>query len=74
MNQNKIREALLSAHLQLVNNELVKGTSGNISLRIGKNIIIKPSGVSYNLLKRSDFVVVSIENNRVIKWYPKTID
>ena len=67
MNQNKIREALLSAHLQLVNNELVKGTSGNISLRIGKNIIIKPSGVSYNLLKRSDFVVVSIENNRVIK-------
>ena len=26
MNQNKIREALLSAHLQLVNNELAKGT------------------------------------------------
>lgn len=71
MNQNKLRKALLSAHLELVNNELVKGTSGNISFRMGNNIIIKPSGVSYNSLKTTDFVIVSIANNKIIKGHLK---
>ena len=66
MNQNKIRESLLSSHLELVHNGLVKGTSGNISVRLGNNIMIKPSGVSYDKLKPADFVIVSISNNKVI--------
>ncbi len=53
--QNKIEEAkkiVCQAGIRLLNEGLVKGTFGNLSVRVsGSLMVITPSGLPYNLLK-----------------------
>jgi L-ribulose-5-phosphate 4-epimerase len=73
------REAIISAsrkrvaelHKELVRNELVVWTGGNISERIhfedgsADLFAIKPSGVSYDALKAEDIVICDLDGNVV---------
>lgn len=61
----KERKDLYDAHMILEKYGLVAYTSGNVSVRIGEHVLIKPSGVPYTVLKPEDFVVVDLEGNVV---------
>ncbi len=56
---------LHEAHIMLEKYNLVAYTSGNVSVRIGNHVIIKPSGVAYSHLKPQDFVVIDLDGNIV---------
>lgn len=61
----KLREELWQLHLELPKNDLVKWTGGNVSGRDPETgyVVIKPSGVRYEVLKPADMVVVDLEGN-----------
>lgn len=56
-----LRKDVYRTLMKLPNNDLVKGTSGNVSGRKGKNVIIKPSGIEYEELSPSKLVVVNLD-------------
>jgi len=58
-----LREALRALHAELVRNNLVAWTSGNISARVpGENLmLIKPSGVSYDDLTADSMVLCDLD-------------
>jgi len=45
----------------MVENDLVIGSSGNASVRVGDNIIITPSSVHYTEMKFEDMVVINLK-------------
>lgn len=57
-----LRKEVWKANLALLENNLVVGTTGNVSGLDRKSgyVIIKPSGVDYNILKIEDLVVMDI--------------
>jgi L-ribulose-5-phosphate 4-epimerase len=63
-----LREELWQLHLELPKNELVKWTGGNVSARDPETgyVVIKPSGVRYEVLRPEDMVVVDLEG-RIIE-------
>ncbi len=61
----KERNELYEAHMMLERYNLVAYTSGNVSVRIGDHVMIKPSGVPYSSLKPEDFVVVDLDGRIV---------
>lgn len=64
----ELKEKVLQANLQLVENKLVLFTWGNVS-QIDREtglIVIKPSGVEYEGMKASDMVVVDL-NGKVVE-------
>ena len=63
----KLKEEVYKANLELVNLELVTLTWGNVSgiSRAEGLIVIKPSGVDYNLMKPADMVVIDMTGNIV---------
>jgi L-ribulose-5-phosphate 4-epimerase len=62
-----LREQLYHLHLELPKNNLVTWTAGNISARDPETnlVVIKPSGVRYENLRREHFVVVNLEGDLV---------
>jgi len=58
----ELRETLCALHAELVRNDLVAWTSGNVSARVpGSELMaIKPSGVSYDDLTPSSMVVCDL--------------
>jgi L-ribulose-5-phosphate 4-epimerase len=62
-----LRELLSELHQELPRNELVKWTGGNISVRDPETgyVVIKPSGVRYEVLKAKHMVVVDLDGNIV---------
>jgi L-ribulose-5-phosphate 4-epimerase len=58
-----IKEELYTLHLELPKNELVKWTGGNVSARDPESglVVIKPSGVRYEVLRPEDHVVVNLD-------------
>lgn len=60
-----LKNQLYEAHLNLEKYGLVAYTSGNVSVRVGSHIIIKPSGVPYDKLKPQDMVVINMQGNVV---------
>lgn len=60
-----LREEIYRLHLELVNNNLVVWTAGNVSGRDPECglIVIKPSGVRYDALTPESMVVVDLEGN-----------
>ena len=66
------REALVGLHHELVRNELVKWTSGNVSQRMSFDdgspdlFAIKPSGVRYEDLTAESMVVCDLDGNLVM--------
>jgi L-ribulose-5-phosphate 4-epimerase len=58
----ELRSEVLALHLELVRNNLVAWTSGNVSARVpGQDLmVIKPSGVSYDELTPESMVVCDL--------------
>ncbi len=61
----KLKEEVLRANLLLPKHGLVTFTWGNVSAidRQSGLVVIKPSGVEYEVMKASDMVVVDLEGN-----------
>ncbi len=66
MKYEKIRNEVLEAILEAVDSGLIKGTSGNISVRdeIEDVVAITPSGISYKTMKAEDIAIVDLDG----KW------
>lgn len=64
---DKLREITYEANMELYRNNLIKCTWGNVSVvsRQDKVFAIKPSGVSYEELKKSDIVICDYDGNVV---------
>lgn len=58
-----LKKVIWEAHMELYRSGLVSGTSGNVSGRRGKLVVIKPSGVPYERLRPEDLVVLDLEGN-----------
>ena len=56
---------MCALHAELVRNELVAWTSGNVSARLGELMVIKPSGVSYDDLTPESMVVCDLDGKPV---------
>ena len=58
-----LRDLLSDLHQELPKNDLVKWTGGNISVRDPESglVVIKPSGVRYEVLKPEHMVIVDLE-------------
>ena len=65
----ELTEKVFRANLDLVKHGLVIFTWGNVSGidREKGLVVIKPSGVSYDTMKASDMVVVSLETGKVVE-------
>jgi L-ribulose-5-phosphate 4-epimerase len=65
----ELKRRVCTANLKLVEAGLVVQTFGNASAldRASRNIVIKPSGVSYEGMKPEHMVVVSLETGRVVE-------
>jgi L-ribulose-5-phosphate 4-epimerase len=63
----RLKEELYNLHLELPKNELVKWTGGNVSARDPETglVVIKPSGVRYEVLRPEDHVVVNLDGEIV---------
>jgi L-ribulose-5-phosphate 4-epimerase len=71
----KLKNDVFKANLDLVENGLVIHTWGNVSGRDSESglIVIKPSGVSYEVMKPSDMVVIDQDGNVIEgKFKPST--
>jgi L-ribulose-5-phosphate 4-epimerase len=64
----KLKEQVFQANLLLIKHGLVTFTWGNVSGidREKGLIVIKPSGVPYETMKRDDMVVVELETGKVV--------
>lgn len=59
--EQELRELLVAAGNRLVEENLVQGTWGNISVRLDESkMLVSPSGLDYGRLTPSDMVVVDI--------------
>lgn len=67
MELQKLKEQVFKANIDLVDHGLVLFTWGNVSGIDRENglIVIKPSGVSYDIMKASDMVVLDLNGNVV---------
>jgi L-ribulose-5-phosphate 4-epimerase len=63
----RVREEVSDLHAELVRNNLVAWTSGNVSARVPGSdlVVIKPSGVTYDDLRPELMVVVDLEGRKV---------
>lgn len=64
----ELKEKVFKANMDLVKHNLVIFTWGNVSGidREKGLVVIKPSGVSYDLMKASDMVVVDLQTGKVV--------
>ena len=65
----ELKEKVFKANLDLVKHNLVIFTWGNVSGidREKGLVVIKPSGVEYDVMKASDMVVVDLESGKVVE-------
>lgn len=65
----KLKREVCEANLKLVAEGLVIHTWGNVSGvdRASGNLVIKPSGVAYDVMKPRDMVVVALDSGRVVE-------
>jgi L-fuculose-phosphate aldolase len=66
--ESKLRETIINACRSMNGLGINQGTSGNISARYGKLMLITPSGVPYEELKPKDIVTTPIAGNGE-KWH-----
>jgi L-ribulose-5-phosphate 4-epimerase len=62
-----LREELWQLHMELPKNNLVTWTGGNVSARDPETgyVVIKPSGVRYEVLRPEHMVIVDLDANRI---------
>ena len=65
MLMRKERELIIEYCLRMLRDGLTVGTSGNISVRLGDNIAITPSGVDYEALAPEDICVLTLDGTPV---------
>jgi len=65
----QLKKTVCDANLKLVEEGLVMHTFGNVSGvdRKSGNIVIKPSGVEYDVMQPADMVVVSLATGQVVE-------
>ena len=61
----KERQEVVDTCLFMVAENLVVGTAGNVSIRIGDHVVISPSGVDYATMTAEDVVVYDMAGNHV---------
>jgi L-fuculose-phosphate aldolase len=61
----KEKQELLEVCLEMVKHDLVIGSSGNASLRVGNHVVISPSSVHYTEMTIDDVMVIDLEGNEV---------
>ena len=59
MQETKLRQALVEASLELVARGFNRGTSGNIGVRCGADLLVTPSGVPTHRLTAASMVLVA---------------
>lgn len=61
----KLRDEVYKMNMELPKNNLVTWTSGNVSGRDSETgyVVIKPSGISYDLLRPENLVVIDLQGN-----------
>ena len=59
------REQIVDYGVRMLKDGLTVGTSGNLSVRVGQNIAITPSGVDYEGLGPEDICVISLDGEHV---------
>jgi len=59
------KKELLDICMQMVKNDLVIGSSGNVSVRLGDHVIITASSIHYIEMNKDDMVVVDMNGNVV---------
>ena len=66
---NELKQQVLEANLALPRHHLVTFTWGNVSAvdRREGLMVIKPSGVEYEVMTRDDMVVVELESGKVVE-------
>jgi len=64
-----LKKEVRQANLALVADKLVSGTFGNVSAidRESGHVVIKPSGMAYDIMKPRDMVVVSLDTGQVVE-------
>ncbi|TQI80679.1 L-ribulose 5-phosphate 4-epimerase [Serratia fonticola] len=70
---NELKQQVLEANLALPRHHLVTFTWGNVSAvdREQGLMVIKPSGVEYDVMTRDDMVVVELESGKVVEGSKK---
>src|SRR5882724_6734650 len=65
----KLKKEVCEANLKLVAEGMVIHTWGNVSGvdRASGNLVIKPSGVAYDVMKPRDMMVVSLNSGKVVE-------
>jgi L-fuculose-phosphate aldolase len=58
-----VKKEILDICLQMVENDLVIGSSGNVSVRVGNHVVITPSSVWYTEMSFEDMVVIDLTGN-----------
>lgn len=61
----KERQEVVETCQFMVKENLVVGTAGNVSVRIGGHVVISPSGVDYDTMVAEDVVVYDMDGNHV---------
>jgi L-ribulose-5-phosphate 4-epimerase len=69
-----LKKVCLEENKKLSSSGLVVLTWGNISIRDGDMLYIKPSGVSYNKMKEDDISVVSLKDGSTIEGKKPSVD
>ena len=73
MNEREARETVRAAGVKLVEEGLVAGTWGNVSLRLaGGFMAITPSGFDYLAMKAEDIVIVNLATGEATGGKPST--
>ena len=67
MNEKKLRKKIIALCLQMNATGLNQGTSGNISARYKKYMLITPSGIPYEDLKPADIARMKVDSDE-FKW------
>ena len=62
---DKVRAAVATAALRLLEAGLVRGTAGNLSARAGGLVAVTPTGVDYRRLDHGSIPVVDLEGRVV---------
>jgi len=63
MKNREIKQKIIDTCLWLQEKDLVIGTWGNVSVRVGDEIILTPSRISYDIMTVEDMVTIDLDGN-----------
>ncbi|MCX7667888.1 MAG: class II aldolase/adducin family protein [Atribacterota bacterium] len=66
MEEVRLREELVQYGKRILQRGLVAGPGGNLSARLGEDMLISPSGFAFDELHPEDYVKVSLKDGKVV--------